>query len=252
MVLRRLFLVAGLGLAASSASATTVITGSVGEFTGPDGLFLDPSTNVIAVDVYGNTDSSVNGVTFFTGGQGAGSGTATNGGVTVITSAANQIDNWAGAPAFTGGTAGSAGALAEVMRDIRWEANPNPVTVAVSGLTAGGLYDIQLLFNEGGDRDRHFDIGVDGNLVVDNMTSEGVDGVGVWNANNSFFYRGQFMSGDGTFSIALQEQIGGDLATGLDNNPILQGVIIHQIPEPSAGLLAMFSGVGLLFLRRRR
>lgn len=245
------FLLATLSVvAANTATATTVITGSVGEFGGQADLLLNPATNVIAVDVFGNGNSVVNGVTFFTDGSTVGGGSATNGGVTVTTTAANQIDNWAAAPAFTGA---DAGALGEIMRDIRWEAAPSPIGISVSGLATGSTYDLQLLFNEGADRSRHWDIGVDGALVVDNMTSEGIDGVGVWSPNNSFFYRGQFVSSDGTLSIQLAADLGGDAPTGLDNNPILAGIVIHQvIPEPGTSMLLGLGALSLLARRRRR
>ena len=48
------------------ASAFEVITGSVTEISGPDDLKLNPDKAIIAVDVFGDSDRSVNGVTFFT------------------------------------------------------------------------------------------------------------------------------------------------------------------------------------------
>ena len=51
------------------------------------------------------------------------------------------------------------------MRDIRWNGAPAPVTIDISGLFPGTVYEIQLLFNEGADRDRHWDIGVEDELV---------------------------------------------------------------------------------------
>ena len=53
--------------------------------------------------------------------------------MTVDIMAANFIDGWAPAPAFTGGQGNSADNLAEVMSDIRWNGAPNPVTMDVSG-----------------------------------------------------------------------------------------------------------------------
>ena len=58
------------------------------------------------------------------------------------------IDGWAPAPSFTGGEGNSADNLAAVMEDIRWSAAPAPVTANVSGLDAGGLYELQILVNE--------------------------------------------------------------------------------------------------------
>jgi len=236
---------------ASCYASTTLLTGGSIEFTSPDDLRLDPATAVVAVDVYGNADSVVNGVTFQTDGQQDGVGTVTNGGVTVVTTAPNQINDWAAGPAFTGGTGDSAANLANVMRDIRWNAAPNPITVDIMGLVPGTLYHVQLLFNEGADRGRQWDMGVDGVLVADNWTSEGADGV--WTASNSFAYFGNFDPGaDGTLNIVMQRDIGGQPFDGLDGNPTLQGIVVHTaIPEPSSSLLGLI-GLSLLTYRRKR
>ncbi|MCH2026206.1 MAG: hypothetical protein MK172_10735, partial [Verrucomicrobiales bacterium] len=80
----------------NNVSAFEVITGSVTEFAGPDDLGLDPDSTVIAVDVYGNADSTVNGVTFNTDRAGLGDavgdeGTVTVGDVTVKTTSTHFI-----------------------------------------------------------------------------------------------------------------------------------------------------------------
>ena len=237
---------------ASGFASTTILSGGALEFTSPDDLLLDPSTVVVAVDVFGNADSVVNGVTFQTDGQQNGGGSVTNGLVTVTTTAANQIDNWAAAPAFTGGTGDSAANLANVMQDIRWNGAPDPITIDIAGLTPGNFYNVQLLFNEGGDRGRQFDIGVDDILVADNWTSEGEDGV--WTADNSFAYFGDFDPGaDGILNIVMQRDIGGADFDGLDGNPTLQAVIVHStvIPEPGSSVLLGLSLFSLLLRRKR-
>jgi len=244
-------------LASPAAGVMVVNHGTVSEFTSPDQLHLDPATAVIAVDVFGNFDRSVNGVLFQADGPAGGVGIVTNGGVTSTVSSTNQIDNWAAPPAFTGGTPGSAANLAAIMQDIRWSAAPNPVTVDISGLTPGRTYELQMLFNEGRNtNDRRWDIGIEGQLVVDDFSSEGV---GVWNPSNSIAYTGEFTmaAGDTVLNVVMQQHIGGQNPMGPDNNPILQAVIVHDaivIPEPSTLMLA---GLGLCALagyalRRRR
>ena len=246
-----------------SASAFTVITGSVSEFTGPDDLFFDPGSSVIAVDLFGNADSAVNGVQFYTDRNGLGSavtseGVVSSGGVTVSTGLVNQIDGWTAAPAFVGGTAGSAANLGEIMSDIRWANNglAQVVDVNVVGLDSNKTYNIQLLFNEGADRDRRFDIAVNGLLAVDDMSSEG--GNGVWSTANSFAFSGDFNTGAGT---SLNIVLGGEPLpldpnntplAGLDNNAILQGIIVHEaIPEPGSSALLGLSLFSLLLRRKR-
>ena len=101
-------LVATSILSIGSASAITVLSGTVSEFTSPDDLLLDPGTALIAVDSFGNTDRLVNGVLFSTDRAGVGGanvvaeGLVTVGAVSVRTTAANQIDNWSNAPGGPG------------------------------------------------------------------------------------------------------------------------------------------------------
>ena len=226
----RMPLITALVASAPAAMAeTNFITGEVIEFTSPDDLLLDPAIAIIAVDVFGDADSVVNGVTFLTDSQTGGSGTATNGGVSVTTTATNSINDWATAPAFTGGTGDSAANLANVMRDIRWEGSPNPITSTISGLVPGDGYNIQILTNEGADRNRRWDIEVNGELAVDDYSSEG--GTGVWTANNSFAYSGNFAAAsDGTIVIRMAQNLGGEpQIPGTDNNPILQGIVVHAL-----------------------
>jgi hypothetical protein len=226
---------------------------------------FDAGSSVIAVDLFGNGDSTVNGVQFFTdrAGLGAGvtsEGVVSSGGVTVSTGLVNQIDGWTAAPAFSGGTAGSAANLSAIMSDIRW-ANAGAgqvLDVNIIGLDSNKNYNVQLLFNEGADRDRRFDISVNGLLAVDDISSEGGDGT--WSASNSFAYSGDFNTETGTsLNIILgAEPFPGDPnntpTAGADNNAILQGIIIHEaaaIPEPGSSALLGLSLFSLLLRRKR-
>ena len=227
------------------------------EFLGPDDLHLDPATNVVAVDVYGDRDREVNGVTFISDGREAGLGTATNAanGVSVTTTAANFIDNWAAAPGFTGGDRPSASNLAEIMRDIRYEDAPGPVTIDIEGLTPGVFYEVQILVNEGDDRNRFFDIAVEDELVADNLSSEGEahdangNGGQVWTRNNSFAYVGNFLApSDGELNIVIQHELGGLETSSPDENVGYQAVIVHFLPpEKLENLEVTRSGTDLVF-----
>jgi hypothetical protein len=243
--------IAFASLVGAGSSSATVLFGSIVEFGGPDDLSLDPAQAVIAMDVNGDFDRTINGVLFQTGGQGGTAETVTAGGVSVTTTAANQINNWTGVQNYTGADAASATNLAEVMRDIRWNGNPNPINVDITGLVPGQSYNVQLLFNEGANRDRWWDIAVSGNLVVDNFSSEGES---VWTNSNGFAYTGDFTAnGAGVIDISMAANLGGDdrsLAPGADANPILQGVVV-SIPEPSASALLGLGLIGLLARRRR-
>ena len=218
-------------------SITSVLAGEIIEFAGPDDLNLDPSKAVIAMDVNGDMDRTIDGVLFQTGGQGGTIETVTAGAVTMTTSAAHQINDWAAVQNYTGGAdATSAANLAAVMRDIRWNGNPNPVTVDIEGLNSGTLYEIQLLTNEGADRARFWDISVNGEFVVDNYSSEGAEGAGVWTPDNGFAYVISVPAQeDGTINVVMQANIDGrprSDAPGSDGNPILQGVIVQRRGPP--------------------
>ena len=83
-----------------------------------------------------------------------------------------------------------------------------------------------MLFNEGADRNRTWDIAVNDELAVDNFNSEGGDQI--WNTSNGFAYSGDFTAtADGTIAIKMQNDLGGAAHPGGDGNPILQGIVIH-------------------------
>ncbi|MGK0185398.1 MAG: hypothetical protein ACI9R3_001176 [Verrucomicrobiales bacterium] len=217
---------------------TEVNQGEIIVFNGPDDLHLDPASVIIAVDVYGDDDVEVNGVTFIADkSDDVTTGVAEANGVTVTTTAANQIDDWSATTTFEGADQDSADNLATVMESIRWEGAPNPITIEVEGLTPGTPYEVQLLTNEGRARYRVWDITVEDELVADNISSVGRLNEDEWDETNSAGYRGVFnSSGAGTLSIVMAQDLGGDPTGGEDNNPILNAIVIHaaSAPDPLA------------------
>ena len=204
-------------------AATVVNVGEIREFNGPDDLELDPNMVVVAIDVFGDSDRTVNGVVFETD-------KSPPAGVTVT--AANSINDWATRPTYTGGTPGSADNLELIMQDIRWTQAPAPISLSVANLTPGIEYELQLLFNEGrSNSDRRWDIGIEGQLAVDDFSSQGE---GVWNTSNGFAYIAPFTlaAGDTTLNVEMQAQIGGQAAMGSDNNPILQAFTVTELTVP--------------------
>ena len=239
-------------------SDTIALTGDIIEFTSADDLGLDPLNAIIAVDVFGSADRIVNGVTFLTDGPAPGSGSASNAAATVITSAPHQLGNWTAPPAFSGGDPTSEANLAAVMQNIRHSSAAGPFDIAISGLDPAVNYELQLLTNEGADRFRVWDIAVEGVLAVDNYTSEGYAGIGVWAPNNSFAYRGEFSpSADGILDVQFDIDLGGGgVLPGADVNGILQAIVLHLGPNaptditlaPSdiAATAAVGTGIGTL------
>lgn len=218
-----LFVVLAASLSLPDARAETVVhVGEVREFNGPDDLELDPTRVVVAIDCFGDSDRLVNGVLFESD---------QNPPDNVSVSATHTINNWATRPSYSGADAASADNLEEIMRDIRWTAAPAPVSVAVSGLTPGVEYELQMLFNEGADRNRRWDIAIEGELAVDDFSSEGE---GVWSPNNGFAYIAPFTlsPGDTTLNVEMRQHIGGQAAMGSDNNPILQAFTITEVTIP--------------------
>ena len=119
------------------------------------------------------------------------------------------------------------------MRDIRWSAAPNPITIDVDGLIPGALYEIQLLFNEGADRNRGWDIAVNETLVVDNITSEGIQDVDTWASDLGAMYSGNFNASEsGSINVEMRNNIGGLDQVASDGNPILQGIVVHLAVPP--------------------
>ena len=120
------------------------------------------------------------------------------------------------------------------MRDIRWSAAPSPLDIEMEGLIAGGLYEIQLLFNEGADRNRGWDITVNDELVVDNITSEGLQDVHSWTNSICAAYIANFTATEnGTLSVSMRNDIGGLAQVAADGNPILQGIVVHLAVPPA-------------------
>lgn len=219
--------------------------GRIMSIISPDDLNLDPATVVIAVDAFGDEDREVNGVLFQSDKTDNDQvGLVERDGVRVDLESTHFIDGWAGAPAFTGGEGESATNLSLIMEDIRWSQAPSPVTMNVSGLKRNALYEIQILVNEGADRDRHWDISVNDELVVDDFTSEGTnEGDDIWSPENSFVYVGEFNADpDGNINVVMQQHIGGQDQMGSDNNPILQAFVVHEAENTlTEGLIGYWS-----------
>ncbi len=207
-----------------------ILTGEVREISGPDDLALIPAETVVAFDANGAEERLINGVTFLTN---------ENAISNVTLEASRSISDWAPRPSFTGADASSVNEFERVMESIRWELSPEIINLTVDGLTPGEEYRVQLLFNEGRNRDRRFDIGIEGELAVDDFSTSNESS---WTINNSFIYEAfvTLEPGDTAIEVTLARNLGGQAPRGSDNNPILNGFIVTRIafsPAPSSLLL---------------
>jgi len=220
--LRALALLQLIFVALPAAAGTIINVGEIREFSGPDDLELDPARVVVAIDVFGDSDRTVNGVLFQTDKSPPANVTVT---------AANSINGWTSRPSYTGADPNSADNLELIMQDIRWTPAPGGVSLEVTGLNSGVEYELQMLFSEGRNRDRRWDIGIEGELAVDDFSSEGE---GAWSPTNGFAYIAPFRldAGDTTLNVELKQHLGGQAAMGSDNNPILQAFTIAEITIP--------------------
>ena len=96
------------------------------------------------------------------------------------------------------------------------------------------MYKLQLLFNEGADRNRGWDIAVNGDLVVDNITSEGIQDVDAWAPDLGAMYSGDFNASEsGAINVEMRNNIGVLPQVSSDGNPIIQGIIVHLAVPPA-------------------
>jgi hypothetical protein len=219
------------------APQNTVLAGSLGVFTGGDaGEGLDMQGDfAYAINVGGPGDLMV-GDAAFTDGSIAGMEAGSSPGATI--NVANEIPDWH-APEY--GDSANDEALEGITASIRWNTPPG-VTVDLE-VDPGTPYKLQLLFAENC-CDRGFDILVEGELSVDNfnvpLTQDGIA-----NTAQGAVFSQTLVAQDDLLNIAL----GGANPWAPDNNPILNGVTLEVVPEPSGLVLAL---IGLAGCWRRR
>lgn len=108
-----------------------------------------------------------------------------------------------------------------VMQSIRW--NAGPVNLSFDGLTAGGIYKLQLLFAENC-CDRGWDIHVQGGKLLDDFNAQQTQG-GIAETSMGAVVTVSVVS-PGT---SLQIQFINDAPAFPDNNPILNGLTLEEV-----------------------
>ena len=140
--------------------------------------------------------------------------------------AANEIPNWAN-PNF--GSTAADNVMETVFQSIRWSGVN--VQVNLANLVPGSRYKLQLLFAEGGNSRRTFDVLVQGARIVNEfIPSDAQNREPATSAGSAIAH--EFTATSNMLNIVMD---GSDVAIvpGLDRNPILSGVTLEELAAPA-------------------
>ncbi|MEX2214490.1 MAG: PEP-CTERM sorting domain-containing protein [Phycisphaeraceae bacterium] len=219
-------------------AVTNVILGNVSQFTGPGGL--DLSGNMVYAVNFSNDDPDlvVNGVTFLHDRQVIPGATFTG---------PNQVTPWQTKPEY--GATTDDNNLEQIMHDIRWaNAGAGQILAANLNVTTGNHYKLQVLISGNHSESRVWDITIDGQQAVDEITSLGLTGT-PYNVGSSTVWTYQFKAPDSQINILMGNFFGAN--DGGDRNPIWQGLTLEELPIPEPATFALV-GLGATVLVRRR
>ncbi len=204
----------------------TVHFGQLEIFRGPDDL--DLSGNIVwALNVGGVSNQTVRGVTFLSNANGQNAG---------ATFSASQMSNdpWGTRPEY--GDTTDDDALESVMHSIFWD----NASAAVIGLPVNpGRYKVQLLFSEnywaGGNAEnrRGQNIQIEGEQAVKNLVLPYEQGSEKPNITSGIIYTHTLSVTDGRLDIVLPYQDGGVPNLFNDGNPILNGLTVERVSDPT-------------------
>jgi len=224
---------------AAFALVTTSAQAAITALTSVDQLDF---TNVVkAYDFTGTNSIAANGATFDIGGvtftrarwNDGNPGTTIDG---MTLNNVNTSDNQgSGAPNITlGGTATDRTNLNELL-DVWNIGNSPPMSISVA--LANGTYEIQYLVGVFGTRDNE----------VFNTTDGANVSLGAWSGTGNYLITGEIVVTAGTLSLSVDEGI----VAGGDNRPVVSGLIISAVPEPTTTALLGLGGLALILRRRK-
>ena len=206
-----------------AASANTVVTlGSVAQFDGPNAAALDLSGQFDYAINFSPSDPprSVRGVVFKPDNQAIP-------GATLL--GPQQVEPWQNRPDF--GASADDDALEEVLHDIRWaDAGGGQKLQASLVVTPGLTYKLQILISGNGPENRRWDIRLNGQPAVDEITSLGGSPGETYASNRATVYRHEFTAASSPLVVEMGNFFGGN--DGGDRNPIWQALTLERVTIP--------------------
>lgn len=223
-----LLLAAMLSLLAGEARGNTVVNlGTLSQITGPQDLDL-VGQMVYAINFSANDPvRTVAGVQFLPDTQAIPGATLYG---------PNNVTPWQNRPEF--GASADANELEEILHDIRWATNPDKLSARLA-VTAGEEYKLQVLFSGNTFEDRKWDIRVNGQNAVDEVTSLGASPGQSYSSARATLYTYQFTAPTSTVVVEMGSFFGNN--EGGDRNPIWQALTLERIfipPTPDDVALA--------------
>ena len=205
------------------ARAGTVVTmGSVSQFDGPGSAALDVSGQFDYAINFSPSDPvrSVRGLAFQPDNQAIA-------GATLV--GPQQVEPWQSRPEF--GANADDDALEEVLQDIRWADSGSGQKLQASLVVTPGLtYKLQILISGNGPENRRWDIRINGQPAVDEITSLGSSPGETYASNRATVYRYEFTAATSPLVVEMGNFFGGN--DGGDRNPIWQALTLERVNIP--------------------
>ena len=205
------------------ARANTIINlGSVSQFTGPESAGLDLAGQFDYAINFSNDDPlrTVKGLVFKPDNQAIP-------GATLV--APQHVTPWQTKPEY--GAAADANALEEIMHDIRWADSSSGQKLQASlAVTPGITYKLQILISGNGAENRRWDIRINGQPAVDEITSLGASPGATYATGRSTVYSYEFIPVSSPLVVEMGNLFG--INDGGDRNPIWQALTLERVFIP--------------------
>ncbi len=207
-------------------AGTVVTLGSIKLFTGPNDPNLDLAGQFdYAVNFSANDPvRTVNGLQFTPD-------TQSIPGASFI--GPRNVAPWQAKPEF--GSSAAADALEEIMQDIRWALSPGEKLQATLAVTPNLPYKLQILISGNNAETRRWDVRVNGQNAVDEITSLGAGPGASYAGNRSVVWVYEFVPTTSPVIVEMGDFFGGN--DGGDRNPIWQALTLERMyvpPTPDA------------------